>query len=131
MPNLVSWSERSANAYDFLALGLLALLVVGYPLGIFERVAILVHDGAHWGIVRLGNETYYQHYAHGAVHLFVRVMSWALLPAVLVRMIIEANFAVRIRHYFILPVTLLLFGLILGAVAAAAGAAFLAGASPA
>lgn len=121
----MGWSDRSANAYDFLALGLLALLVVGYPLGIFATVAALLHDGAHWGIVRLGNETYYQEYAHGAVHIFVRVLSWSLLPAVLVRMIIEANFASRVRHYFILPVTLLLVGLILGSVAVAAGAAFL------
>lgn len=121
----MGWSQRSANAYDFLALGLLALLAVGYSLGIFETVAGLVRDGVHWGIVRLGDELYYQEYAHGAVRYFVRVLSWAILPAVLVRMIVEANFAVRVRHYFIVPVTLLLVGLLLGTAASLAGAAFL------
>ena len=45
---------------------------------------------------------------------------------VLVRFIIEATFAVSVRHWFIMPVSILLALLAMGLVAVLAGAAFIA-----
>jgi hypothetical protein len=119
----VSWEQRSANAYDFVAVAMAALLVVGYPLGIFEATAGILGDSLRWGILRLADQRYLQEYAGGAVRRFVDIFAWALLPAVLVRLVIEAGFAARIRHLLIVPATLAVGGLVIGVVAVLIGAA--------